>query len=78
MVLSNVFLFHFKFIFSFRWIFIAFLIFWPEYTDADISHLEVFLMLVFIRVSSAHVMETGSATENDGINNYIPPFSNFL
>ena len=50
-----------------------------EYNDADISHIEIFLMLVFIRVPDAYIVETRNATENDGIRiTMFPHFSFFL
>ena len=50
-----------------------------EYNDADMSHIEIFLMLVFIRVPDAYIVETGNATENDGIKTTMfPHFLFFL
>ena len=50
-----------------RLVVIAFIILWPEYTDHD----EIFLILVLIRVPDAYIVQTGNATENDGIKKYL-------
>lgn len=48
----------------------AFAISWLQCTDGIIWDLEIFPILISVRVPEVYIVQTGNATENDGIRNY--------